>query len=334
MLAPLGLLIFCAAVIYVSCELFVNGVEWLGHRLHMGATAVGTVLAAFGTALPESAITLIAVLFGQDGATQDIGVGAAMGGPLVLATLAYGVVGVCLVHKYGRGSARRIVDADNSKLTTDQLVFMATFTVKVALGYCAFAYKPYCALLFLAVYAAYLWHELRREEADVSTQGLERLRFAPRHVRPPLPHILTQVGLSVATITWAAQLFVGQLAVLGALWHLPPHVVALVLSPVATELPEILNACIWVRQGKERLALANISGSMMIQATIPSALGIAFTPWIFDGVLWVAAWVTLAAMALLCGTLWRGHLTARHLLYCPPLYLLFAGYLLITTWAS
>lgn len=51
----------------------------------------------------------------------------------------------------------------------------------------------------------------------------------------------------------------------------PPHMVALLLSPLATELPETMNALIWVRQGKERLALANTSGAMMIQATIPSA---------------------------------------------------------------
>lgn len=56
----------------------------------------------------------------------------------------------------------------------------------------------------------------------------------------------------------------------------PPS--ALLLSLVATELPETLNPVIWVRQGKVALALGNISGAMMIQATIPSALGIFFTP--------------------------------------------------------
>jgi cation:H+ antiporter len=45
-------------------------------------------------------------------------------------------------------------------------------------------------------------------------------------------------------------------------------------SPVAPELPEILNAIIWVRAGKTQLALANISGAMMIQATVPSGIGI------------------------------------------------------------
>ena len=52
---------------------------------------------------------------------------------------------------------------------------------------------------------------------------------------------------------------------------------ALLLSPVATEMPELMNVLIWVRQGKHRLALANISG-VMIQGTIPKAFCLLFTP--------------------------------------------------------
>jgi Ca2+/Na+ antiporter len=50
----IALLIACAVAIYLSCEWFVNAVEWLGQRLNIGTMAVGTILAAFGTALPES----------------------------------------------------------------------------------------------------------------------------------------------------------------------------------------------------------------------------------------------------------------------------------------
>lgn len=323
----LSTLILCAALVYLACELFVNGIEWLGHRLRMGQTAVGTVLAAFGTALPECVVTAVATLEGADDAARDVAVGAAMGGPLVLATLAYGVVGLALWFRHGRASLGRPVDADMKQLGADQRVFIAIYGVKVLLGGIAFAYKPACAGLFVLVYGLYLWRELsRREQASVYTQ-LDPLRFAPRALVPPIGLVLLQVILAIAVTAWAAQVFVTQLVTLGSLWHLPPHVVALVLSPVATELPEILNACIWVRQGKERLAFANISGSMMIQATLPSALGIAYTPWLFDAPLWAAAAVTLMAMIILCTTLMRGRLTVRHLVGCPPLYVLFACYL-------
>jgi cation:H+ antiporter len=74
---------------------------------------------------------------------------------------------------------------------------------------------------------------------------------------------------------------------------MPPQLVALLLSPIATELPETLNAVLWVRQRKPDLALANISGAMMIQATAPSAIGMFFTPWMLDASLVWAGVVTM-----------------------------------------
>lgn len=59
-------------------------------------------------------------------------------------------------------------------------------------------------------------------------------------------------------ITIASKVFVGQLETIGSWARISPQFVALSLSPVATELPETMNALIWVWQGKERLALANI----------------------------------------------------------------------------
>ena len=56
------------AIILVGSELFTNGVEWAGHRLHIAEAAVGSVLAAVGTALPETFIPAVALLTGRDSA--------------------------------------------------------------------------------------------------------------------------------------------------------------------------------------------------------------------------------------------------------------------------
>lgn len=85
--------------IYLACEWFVNAVEWLGARMKVGRLAVGTILAAAGTALPESVVTLVAVLFVSREHRNDIAVGAAMGGPLVVGTIAYGVTGAMLIWR-------------------------------------------------------------------------------------------------------------------------------------------------------------------------------------------------------------------------------------------
>jgi cation:H+ antiporter len=66
----------------VACEWFVNAVEWFGAEFKVGAVAVGTILAAAGTAMPESVVTLVAVLFGSKAqGDNNIAVGAVLGGP-------------------------------------------------------------------------------------------------------------------------------------------------------------------------------------------------------------------------------------------------------------
>ena len=327
MLLTLCLFLVSAGAIYLACEYFVNGIEWLGRKLGLGATATGTVLAAFGTALPESAVTFVAVILGKGPAARDIGVGAAMGGPLVLATIAYAVVGAAL-WRNGRRLHRAdpLVRVDHRRLARDQSWFLAIFAVKVGLGLVAFAFKPLLGVLFLLAYALYVWREVHSDDTAPEEDALEPLKLRPRQAEPAMRWVLAQTAAALAVIAVASRVFVGQLEAIGEALAMPPHLVALLLSPVATELPETLNALIWVRQGKERLALANISGAMMIQATVPSALAIFATPWRFDAPLIVSGVLTAAAIVYLWRLFRRGGVDARRLLPVGLLYGVFAAF--------
>ncbi|HTD05574.1 sodium:calcium antiporter [Undibacterium sp.] len=325
MLLTFFLFFLSAAAIYLACEYFVNGIEWCGRHMKLGATAVGTVLAAFGTALPESAVTFTAVVFGHTPQQKDIGVGAAMGGPLVLATIAYAVVGLAMWWNQRRlQRTNHAVVVDHARLSRDQLAFLAIFVIKVALGLVAFAVKPWLGILFLATYALYVWREITTAETSPEEEELEALKLRPHNAS--FGWAALQVLAALAVIAIASHTFVAQLESIGIAYGLQPHLVALLLSPVATELPEIMNALIWVRQGKERLALANISGAMMIQATIPSALGLFFTPWRFDGPLLVSGLVTAASILLLWFMFRRGKVDSRTLAPIGLLYGVFVAY--------
>jgi cation:H+ antiporter len=311
------LLVASAVAIYLACELFVNAVEHLGRLLNVGTLAVGTVLAAVGTALPESVVTAIAVLKGD---ADDIGVGAAMGGPLALATIAYAVVGIALLAR-----RRPLPAVDTGRLARDQAAFLGTFAVKVGLGLVAFAWKPWLGLLFFAGYGVYVWIELRAEDSG-DEEELEPLRLGGS-TQPRLLPVLVQTIATLAVIFVASQVFVEQLDWAGPQLGLSATVTALLLAPVATELPEVMNALIWVRQGKTQLALSNISGSMMVQATVPSGFGILFTSWDFDGPLLLSGVVTAAAIVFLLVMMRRRRLTAGTLATAGVFYALFAGLL-------
>jgi cation:H+ antiporter len=374
------LLLGCAVSIYLACEWFVNAVEWLGVRLKVGRLAVGTILAAAGTALPESVVTLVAVLFGSPEHGNDIAVGAAMGGPLVVGTIAYGVTGGMLIwHRRHRragapvvvlaGSATRpevggtpagaaagtaapscaedtagtlapfiaahgetgdLAGVDTGRLARDQTWFLAIFTVKVSLGLVAFAIKPWLGLAFFAVYILYFVKEMTSTGEQACGEGLEPLKLQPTRAVPGTLAVTAQIVVTLAVIFGASQLFVRQLEWAGPALGLPAVVVALLLSPIATELPEIMNAIIWVRQGKTQLALANISGAMMIQATVPSGIGILFTAWEFDSALILAGTVTMASVSYLLWLLRTHRVTAPRLAAAAGFYGVFALGLVLT----
>lgn len=325
MLITVLLLLGSAAVIYLSCEYFVNGVEWVGHQFGVSKNATGTVLAAFGTALPESVVTFVAVVFGHSAAQKEIGVGAALGGPLVLSTLAYAVVGVVfLLGRHGNG-AGFLAPATRTRLLHDQAWFTLIFVAKLGLGLVAFAIKPWLGALFLLAYAAYVRQEMLADGDVGEAHELEALKLRPRDAVPARIWPLLQTLAALVVIFLSSQVFVHQIDAIGPWLGLPPQLVALLLSPIATELPEILNAVIWVRQGKQTLALANISGAMMIQATIPSALGIIFTPWLLQHALVWAGVVTLVSIAALFLLLKKRALTPRMMAAAGLLYALFAA---------
>ncbi|MGJ9424049.1 sodium:calcium antiporter [Aeromicrobium sp. CF3.5] len=351
------LLVVCAVAIYFSCEWFVNAIEWLGVRLKVGGVAVGTILAAAGTALPESVVTLMAVLFGSEESGDDIAVGAAMGGPLVVGTIAYAVTGAMLLVRHrartkqaiaagtydaqstdaeSTGSASpsrdlRITDGiDTARLARDQVWFLSAFVFKVALGLVAFAIKPWLGLIFLVVYGIYFYREMSGDGEDASAEGLDPLKLTPRSANPSAVAVWAQTIGALVVIFGASQVFVRQLEWAGPALGLPAVVVALLLSPIATELPEVMNAIIWVRQGKANLALGNISGAMMIQATVPSAIGIGLTPWRFDTPLLLAGIATLASVTYLWWVLRRHTFTASKLLVAGGFYVAFAVGLVLT----
>lgn len=384
MIASVLLLLASAAAIYFACEFFVNGVEWVGRRLSLGETATGTVLAAFGTALPESVVTLVATAFAPDhaagAAARQIGIGAALGGPLVLGTLAYALVGLVLLRharNLERGPVCR-VEVDHLRLSRDQAWFLAIFAAKIFLGIVAFALKPWLGVLFLAAYALYVRRELTappgpmaaafaglpaqaphrdcrqpsfadgrptersvplaftRLDSCATPEGrdaaipaeaidIEPLKIRPHEAEPSLAWALLQTVAALAVIFIAARIFVGQLEDMAIGLGLGPQVAALLLSPIATELPEMMNALIWVRQGKERLALANISGAMMIQATVPTAFGLFFTPWQLDPALLLSAGVTAAAVLYLFIVFRHGRARGARLAQVGWFYLAFAA---------
>src|ERR1041385_1617462 len=136
MLVVWGLLVLSLAVILVGCDLFTNGIEWAGKKLRIAEGAVGSVLAAVGTCLPETLIAILAIFFGgRKGAGKDLGIGAILGAPLMLSTLAFFVTGAAVLIFSKRGHRRPMIRANYKVIGRDLRFFFVVFGLSALTTY-------------------------------------------------------------------------------------------------------------------------------------------------------------------------------------------------------
>lgn len=274
------ILIASLLTILAGAKFFTNGVEWLGKRFNLSEGAVGSVLAAVGTAMPETMVPLIAILFGPSGAAVDVGIGAILGAPFMLSTLAFGVVGVSkAVYCRVNGSGNRSIDVKRSILMRDLKYFLFFYTLAVAAAFIPYLVsKVPVALALVAGYVYYVKKTLGDGEGLAETD-LEPLFLCKKSSQPPLFIILAQTVAALVLIALGAHYFVDALGSLADAVMVPALILSLIITPIATELPEKFNSVIWVKGGKDTLAMGNITGAMVFQSSILPAVGILFTPW-------------------------------------------------------
>jgi cation:H+ antiporter len=295
-------LLFTASLILVvvASELFTNAIEWAGYLLNLGTGATGSLLAALGTSLPETVVPIVA-LATHARAADAVATGAVLGSPFLLLTLGAGVTGIAVVL---RGGARRLV-IDPRQARRDLGVFLGAFTVAVASSVLPYGARIVVGALLLLAYAVYVVATLRGSAAaGESPEPLHIVRW-----RPGEPHrvlVTLQLIIAVALLVVGSQLFVTALNQTATALQIPTLVLALVIVPVATELPETLNSVLWVRTNDDMLAFGNVAGSATFQSCVLAAIGVVFTTWHPGSAGLISATLTVLTAAFLLALLWRG----------------------------
>ena len=279
-------LVLAFIVILIGAELFTNGIEWFGRKLELAEGAVGSVLAAVGTALPETMIPIIAILFATGEAANEVGVGAILGAPFMLATLAMFVTGVAvLAVARGRGTDDTM-RVDTTVLAHDMRYFAIAYAIAIGAAFLPVEpvwLKWIVAVILIAIYAWYVKGHFEADP-DVDLEDLAPLRFhrldraghSDDPMTPRLRVVNLQVLAALGLIVAGAVFFVDAVEHLAANLGVDGTLLALVIAPIATELPEKFNSVIWVRQGKHTLAMGNITGAMVFQSTIPTVVALVF----------------------------------------------------------
>lgn len=271
--------------IILACEAFTNAIEWFGKKLNLSEGAVGSVLAAVGTALPETIIPIIAIAGtwvakdanGGAHAGTEIGMGAIVGAPFMLATLALFVTGTAIVVFTRQGRRDEKVLADPKVMKRDLRFFLMTYPAIILASFIpSHAVKVVLGFGLIGLYGFYVYKTL--QEPGELGEDIAPLYFY-RVGEPNLGVVIAQIIASLLGIMIGAHFFVEQIGHLAHAFNISPLILSLVVTPIATELPEKFNSVMWVRVKKDTLALGNITGAMVFQSCIPVAVGLWMTPW-------------------------------------------------------
>ena len=291
------LLVVSFAVMVAGAVVFTNAVEWAGARLDLGHGAVGSVLAAVATAMPESLIPIVAIIGGKEGG--EIAVGAIVGAPFLLATLAMAVSATAaLAYRARRASAR--LQPDRNAIGRDLLVVLGALPLAIAIGLAgARPLRLAGAAVLMAGYAVVVWKTIVQARQEGSADEPDSLYFDTTKDDPPNTfQILAQTVVGIGMLIGAAELFVNSIEHLAHGLGADALMLTLVIAPLATELPEKINSVLWIRQDKDTLALGNITGAMVFQSMPLVAFGMVFTDWRLTTPALVAMLAALAGTAL------------------------------------
>jgi cation:H+ antiporter len=326
--------------ILIAAEVFTNALEHLGQRLKISEGVTGSLFAAVGTAMPETMVPVLAVVAGTEDAAVNhaIGVGAIVGAPLMLSTLAFFLMGGAALG--ARGLRGRIAP-EPSGTKRDLDFFLAAFVIAgLALfippawagsGLLRGGLAVSLVLLYLYYVVATLRSSAQLVEEGHGTAADDPMFLCRLGLPDATPVVLLQVVLSLGLLVGGAKAFIYSVSELSALLAISALILSLLIIPVATELPEKVNSILWIRRRKDTLAVGNLTGAMVFQGTLLPALGLLSTPWQPDPPVVAAVLLTITASLWLRWHVHHGGLQVRHLSInglCYLLYLLSIGWIL------
>jgi cation:H+ antiporter len=283
----------------------------LGKRFNLSEGAVGGVLAAIGTTLPETSIPIIAIFFGTSRAEAEVGLGAILGAPFMLSTLVIPILAILLVAYAGLGKRTAAFRLNYTDVRGDLSYFIVAYSVALA---CVFVPSRLVHIMAAVGLITLYLHYVKLKFSESGEEGVEAeiepLFFAKKAAVPSFGLIGLQGILGLVGLALGAHLFVLAAETIAGALSISPLILALLVAPLATELPEMSNSFLWLYRKKDRLAVGNVTGAMVFQGTIPVSIGLLGTNWVLAPtalitmVLAVAAATFLLAQAV-WGALWR-----------------------------
>lgn len=244
------------------------GAEHLSARY--GGRFVGRTLLSIATTLPELAIVIYAAAEGSYG----VALGSGLGSNLLMMTLGLALMLLIATTKLSRAPLKGL---DVSGFGLDKLFLILTSVVSALLFIDGYNYVD--GVVFSCLFAAYLVLAFRETRTERDRRGLAvRAGHGSLRTGASSPVLKAAVTFLVGAlgIYLGAGPFIEALKGFAKETGVSAVILAVIISPIAGEMPEKLSMVLLVRKGEAgaNIAVANVLGSKILNNTLLLAVAV------------------------------------------------------------
>ncbi|MHB9035580.1 MAG: sodium:calcium antiporter [Armatimonadota bacterium] len=235
-------------IIVFAAYLLSRGAEVLADK--WGYNIVGSLILALFTTLPEYAFVYWASVKGQ----YQMAIGSAIGSCTLLITLGYGLVIWLATSKLSKKPVKEIRLSKATRI--DALYLLITGLIAFAFVWQDNALSLWEGIVLALVFGGYVFQVFQKGKSHV----------APEHhriSRRAMVRAGVEIVLGGIIVYLASEPFVDSMIHIAELMKVSPVVIAIVLGPIASEMPEKLTAYMVVLKNghKAELSICNFIGS-------------------------------------------------------------------------
>ena len=234
-----------------GADFFVDGAAGIAGKCRISPLVIGLTVVAFGTSMPELAVSVTSAATGS----TDLSIGNVVGSNIANILLILGVSALVCKLPVRRAS-----------LVLDIPVLLIASTLLIGLGIWGGALEWWDGLIFLAVFAVYMVILMRGARKDPPIPEEEKIPksrlgiwYAHKKERTWFLVVLTVLGLGM--VVGGGTLLVEGAKYVARAAGMSERVIGLTVVAVGTSLPELVTSVVAASKKQTDIAVGNIIGS-------------------------------------------------------------------------
>ena len=243
-----------------GADKFVEGASALARKMGVSPLLVGLTIVAFGTSMPELAVSVTAALRGAN----EIAVGNVVGSNMFNLLVVAGLSAVM----------------DKMLLRRDwPLSIFAAVLLLVAIAPDHVIARWEGAVL-LVIFAVILSRQIKaalNDRAQLAAAEAEAAEEAAEMTKSPVM-IWVNIVLGLACIVLGGQLAVNGATGIARMFGLSETLIGLTIVAIGTSLPELVTSIVAARKGQNEIAMGNVIGSNLFNILLILGVSAVITP--------------------------------------------------------